>query len=398
MDRGLAFDRKDREALVAFAAELVAEESPSGREERAIRLVAERMRALGYDEIRIDGFGNVLGRIGSGGRTVLFDSHVDTVGVDDAKLWAVPPFSGTVRDGFLWGRGSVDMKSGAAASIYAAVLAARAGWTEGNTALVSCTCLEEDCDGENLRHLFREFDLRPDACVVCEPSSNRIMSGHKGKAQVVVRSEGVSAHGAAPEKGVNAVYPMAKVIERVERRNLELSEGPTPRGTLALTRISSESVSLNAVPSSCEIYLDRRIGPGETEEVVRAEFDALVEGTGARWEPGTLRRKTWTGLEVEYVPFHAAWRLPDDTPLAAAFTAARAEVLGPDARGFGFWDFSTNAVSAVRLGIPTIGFGPGDFALAHMRDERCPVAEIEAACEVYARAIRHLFRAGGAAR
>jgi len=394
MERAFAFDRRDREALVAFAAELVAVESPSGREERAIALVAERMRALGYDEVRIDGFGNVLGRIGSGGRTVLFDSHADTVGVDDEALWAVPPFSGTVRDGFLWGRGSVDMKSGAAASTYAAVLAARAGWTEGHTVLVSCTCLEEDCDGENLRHLFREFGLRPDACVVCEPSSNRIMTGHKGKAQVVVRAEGVSAHGAAPEKGVNAVYPMAKVIGRVKRRNLELSKTPPPRGTLVLTRITSEAVSLNAVPSRCELYLDRRIGPGESEEAVRREFDGLVEGTGARWEPGTLRRTTWTGLEVEYVPFHAAWRLPDDSPLAAAFSAAREEVLGPDARGFGFWDFSTNAVATVPLGIPTIGFGPGDFALAHMRDERCPVAEIEAACEVYARAIGRMFMTG----
>lgn len=393
MDRGFAFDRKEREALVAFAAELVAVESPSGSEERAIALVAERMRALGYDEVRIDGFGNVLGRIGSGGRTAQFDSHVDTVGVDDAGRWVVPPFSGTVRDGFLWGRGSVDMKSGAAASIHAAALAARAGWIEGNTVLVSCTCLEEDCDGENLRHLFREFDLRPDACVVCEPSSNRIMTGHKGKAQVVVRSEGVSAHGAAPDRGVNAVYPMAKVIERVERRNLELSKDPAPRGTLALTRIASEAVSLNAVPSLCELYLDRRIGPGETKDEVRREFDALVEGTGARWEPGTLRRRTWTGLEVEYVPFHPAWTLPDDAPLAAAFDAAREEVLGPDARGFGFWDFSTNAVSTVRLGIPTIGFGPGDFALAHMRDERCPLVEIEDACEVYARFIDRFFRA-----
>jgi acetylornithine deacetylase/succinyl-diaminopimelate desuccinylase-like protein len=218
------------------------------------------------------------------------------------------------------------------------------------------------------------------------------MTGHKGKAQVVIRSEGVSAHGAAPEKGVNAVYPMAAVIGRVERRNRELAAAPAPRGTLALTNISSESVSLNAVPSACEIYLDRRIGPGETEEAVRREFDALVEGTGARWEPGTLLRKTWTGLEVEYVPFHAAWRLPEDAQLARAFAAAREEVLGPDGRGFGFWDFSTNAVSTVRAGIPTIGFGPGDFTLAHMRDERCPVAEIVEACETYAHFIRRFFK------
>jgi putative selenium metabolism hydrolase len=376
--------------LLDFAAELVRIESYSSREEEAVRTVARRMEALGFDEVRIDSFGNVLGRIGSGGPSILFDSHLDTVEVNDAASWALPPFSGEIRDGSLWGRGSVDMKSGAAASIYAAVLAKRAGHAEGKTIFVSCTVLEEDCDGENLRHLFKEYGLRPDACVICEPSANAIALGHKGKAQILVRTRGVSAHGSAPEKGVNAVYEMAQIIQRVEAANLELSLRAAPRGTLVLSRISSTSVSLNAVPSACEIYLDRRMVLGETEETVRAEMDAIVAGKDASWEIGAISRRTWTGLDLRYEPFHLAWRIDPEEALYKATVRAYADTFGSAPGSFDFWDFSTNAVSTVREGIPTIGFGPGEYKLAHMRDERCPVGQIVDACAMYANLIKNL--------
>ena len=120
-----------RKDLQLFAQELVRIKSTSGNEETIIRFIASKMKALGYDEVVIDGFGNVVGRVGSGEKAVMFDSHVDTVEVKDAELWKVPPFSGEIIDGWLWGRGSVDMKSGAAASIYAAAVAKSQGLLEG---------------------------------------------------------------------------------------------------------------------------------------------------------------------------------------------------------------------------------------------------------------------------
>jgi acetylornithine deacetylase/succinyl-diaminopimelate desuccinylase-like protein len=81
------------------------------------------MKSLGYEEVIVDSMGNVLGRIGRGEKSILFDSHVDTVEVNDEKEWEVPPFSGEIVDGRLYGRGSVDMKYSVAASIYAGVIA-----------------------------------------------------------------------------------------------------------------------------------------------------------------------------------------------------------------------------------------------------------------------------------
>ncbi len=140
--------------------------------------------------------------------------------------------------------------------------------------------------------------IRPDFTVICEPSANVITTGHKGKAQLIIRSEGVSAHGSAPEKGVNAVYEMAGIIQCIEQLNLELMRKPGRHGTLVLSRISSSSVSLNAVPYACEVYLDRRMVVGETEATVRSEMEGLVAGKRATWRVGTLQETTWTGEQL----------------------------------------------------------------------------------------------------
>lgn len=376
--------------LQAFAQDLVRIRSVSGDEENIVRFIAAKMEALGYDEVTIDSFGNVLGRVGNGEKAIMFDSHIDTVAVNDTELWEVPPFSGEVIDGWLWGRGSVDMKSGAAASIYAAAIAKSQGLLAGKRVYVSCTVFEEDCDGENLRHMFKELQFRPDFFVTCEPSGNAITLGHKGKAQVLIKTHGVSAHGSAPEKGVNAIYEMAEIIQRVEKANHRLALGDAHRGTLVMSQIASTSASLNAVPTECTAYLDRRLVIGETEETIKAEMDQIIEGKDAVWEIGSLHRKTWTGLEVSYEPFHLAWKIDRSHGLAKAFIDAYQQVYGTEPNKYDFWDFSTNAVASVRLGIPTIGFGPGEYKLAHMINERCAVKQILEACCMYREVIDRL--------
>ena len=376
--------------LIEFAQDLVRIKSLSGQEGELIKFIDKRMIALGFDEVTIDSMGNVLGRIGNGKKSILFDSHVDTVEVNDEGEWDVPPFSGEIVDRRLYGRGSVDMKSAAAASIYAGALAKRSGFTSGKTIYVSCTVFEEDCDGENLKHLFKELNFQPDYAVICEPSHNKIAVGHKGKAQISIKTHGVSAHGAAPEKGVNAIYEMREIIQRVEKTNLELMEKEGMRGTLVMSKISSVSASLNAVPSECEVYLDRRMIPGETEEMIQQEMDGLIRGKNATWEVGTLYRKSWTGMDIKYVPFHPAWKIDLNHELAKACIGAYQDNFGHEPGDFVFWDFSTNAVTPVSLGIPTIGFGPGDYKLAHMRNESCELNQILDACSFYARVMHHI--------
>ena len=379
-----------KKELIEFTQSLVRIKSVSGQEEKIVKLIEKKMNALGYDEVIIDSMGNVVGRIGNGEKAIMFDSHIDTVEVKDEEKWDVPPFSGNIVDGRLYGRGSVDMKSGAAASIYAGAIAKNLGFDSDKVIYVSCSVFEEDCDGENLKHLFKELNFKPNYMIICEPSDNKISLGHKGKAQISIKTHGISAHGSAPEKGMNAIYEMAEIIQRVEKTNVELMKKDGPRGTLVMSRISSTSASLNAVPSECEVYLDRRMVPGETEDAIKKEMDQIIKGKNATWEVGTLYRKSWTGMDIKYEPFHLAWKIDLHHELTRTCIASYHENFGSDPAEYDFWDFSTNAVTPVSMGIPTIGFGPGEYKLAHMYNEHCKVNQIIDACSFYTRIIHKI--------
>lgn len=382
--------KKFEEDLVEFARNLIRIRSYSDQEADLARHIARKMEELGYDEVFIDTTGNVVGRIGSGQKTLLFDSHMDTVEVNDEQDWDHPPFAAEIQDGRIYGRGSVDMKSAIAASVYAGAVAKELGLDSGKTIYVTATVCEEYCDGENLRMLFEEQGLKPDFVVICEPSDNLIVLGHKGKAQMVIRAHGLSAHGSAPEKGVNAVYEMAEIISRVEKLNERLTASGSPHGTIVLSDISCVSASLNAVPSECSIYLDRRMVLGETEEDIRREMEDLVRGKNATWEIGTLRRKSWKGADLCYEPLHMAWKIDSGHELAQACIRAYKETFGQAPERTDFWDFGTNAVTPVSMGIPTIGFGPGEYKLAHMVNENCEITKIKDACRFYASVIEEI--------
>ncbi len=370
--------------MIEFLQQLIRCQGFSSGEGEVVRLVAEEMRRLNFEEVSIDPMGNLLGRVGSGPASILFDSHADTVAVNDEGDWSFPPFGGEIRGGMICGRGAVDMKASIAASVYAAAMAADKGWLNGRTVYVSCTVNEEDCDGEGLKFLLENMEQRPGQVVICEPSGNRIALGHRGKAQVRIITHGKSAHGANPERGINAVYLMGPVIRRVEDLSKSFSNTREGKPTLVLSDIRSESASLNAVPSSCTVSLDRRLVPGESLEAVEREMDGLVAGLDAAWERGILETKSYTGYPIRYEPFHEPWMIGREEPLSEACARAWEKVFGAAPDFFEFWDFSTNAVAPVGMGIPTIGFGPGDSRMAHMPDEQNAVADIQRAKQFYA--------------
>ena len=283
MNQTWMWDEAYEQELIRFAQAGVRTRSYSDEEGAYAQLIREKMEELGFDQAYIDPAGNVVGRVGNGPKIIHFDSHMDTVQVNDGDEWVSPPFGGEIVDGMLYGRGSVDMKSSLSASVFAAALAKRAGLLEGKTVYVTGSVCEEYCDGVCLEHFYRDAGIRPDFCVICEPSDNTITLGHTGKVQARIKTRGVSAHGSAPEKGVNAVYEMAEIITRVEELNRRLSQTPGG-GTIVLSQISSVAASLNAVPSQCEIYLDRRLRMGETTAQVREELDQL-DGEGAGIPP-----------------------------------------------------------------------------------------------------------------
>lgn len=375
--------------VIALTQELVRIKSYTHGEEDLVRFISSKMKSLGYDEVILDDFGNVVGRIGDGDTTILFDSHCDTVTVNDPDEWITDPFGGEIIDGKIYGRGSVDMKGAIAATIYAGYAVKKLSLHEGKTIYVSCSILEEDVEGEALIYLCEKNNINPDFAVICEPSSLKLALGHRGRAMITINSEGVSAHGSSPELGVNAIYKVKDIIGRIEKLESKLS-ADNNAGSITLSRIESRAVSLNAVPDQCKLYLDRRLEMGETEKTLGREMDALLEGTEAKWDIFEIIDRTWTGKSVSCKAFFPSWEIKEDHQLTRASIEAFNDATGKEATLFK-WNFATNGIATAGiLGIPTIGLGPGDPALAHCRDEYCEISEIVGALKFYTSLVKRL--------
>ncbi|MDR3563682.1 MAG: YgeY family selenium metabolism-linked hydrolase [Negativicutes bacterium] len=369
--------------LIAFAQDLVRIQSFTGQEEAIVQRIKQEMEKLDYDEILIDKVGNIIGRMGSGPVKILFDSHADHVSVSDAGEWRHGPYSGDIEDGRLYGRASTDMKGSLAATVYAGHIMKKLGLAEGKTIFICGSVMEEDFDGEGLYHAIVDNELKPDYVVICEPSHLNLAMGHLGRAIYKINIKGTSAHGAAPERGDNAVYKAAAIIARIEALGKQYMALPPERPSIALTKIESTSASLNAVPGSCILYIDRRITCRETEESVGKELDFLIGDLDADWEIYDATGKSYTGEDILLHSYLPAWEIAEDHPLAQGCIAVYQEIFGKKPAPYK-WDFSTNGVASAKLGIPTIGFGAGDEKMAHMADEYCPLSDILLACKFFA--------------
>ncbi len=373
-----------RDDLIEFASALVRIQSVTGEEGNAARFVRDRMVALGYDQVSIDDWGNVIGTVGNGPVTVLFDSHLDTVQADRGAGWTRDPFGGEIQDGVLYGRGSVDMKGAVAATVYAGHAMKRLGTHSDKTVVISVSVMEESLDGEALARACTDNDIRPDYAVICEPSRMQLALGHNGRAMLTVTTHGIPAHGSCPGEGVNAVYKMAGIIQAVEALQEEFQKKPQRSGSVALTRIESVSDSLNAVPGKCRVYLDRRTVLGETEETISREMSVLTADTQAQWAIDEVQSLTWTGREIRGRSYYPAWEIAEDHPLVRACEQTLMKLTGVQPEKM-LWDFCTNGVTtAGQMNIPTIGIGPGDPRMAHMNDECCSIEEIFTAFVFYA--------------
>ena len=373
--------------LVGFLSDVVAIPSMSSDEERVIDRIREQMEALDFDEVRTDPMGNLIGRVGSGPRSIALDAHIDTVDVGQADLWETDPFDPVVRDGWLYGRGTTDMKGGAAASVYAAALLKKTGLLPDDLSVyMTATVQEEDCDGLCWQYLVREEGLRPDVVVITEPTSLSIYRGQRGRMEIEVSTHGRSSHGSAPARGDNAVYKMAGVIQEIEQLNLGLEpREPLGPGSVTISQIRSSSPSLCAVADGCAIHLDRRLTLGETAESAVAEIEALpsVRAAGATVEILEYAVPSYTGLVYPTKKYFPSWRTELDHPAIQAAIAAHHDALEAEPH-LGFWVFSTNGVATAGLhDLPTVGFGPGDEKWAHAPNERVAIEDLVRATAFY---------------
>ncbi len=373
----------DRDALTRFAQALVRIPSLSCQEEGVAKRTEEEMGSLGFDEVHLDPYGSVIGVVQGAepGPTILFDAHTDTVDVTGAVTWEKDPFSGAVTGGFLHGRGSTDMKGALAAMVYAAAGVDRSRLR--GRVVVSASPMEEVLEGVALAKVMDTFP--PDFVVIGEATDLNLARGGRGRAEIHLETRGVPAHSSAPHLGRNAVLDMMKTIGGLEE--VELPSDPLlGPAILALTEIASSPFPANSViPSICRATYDRRTLPGETVDDVLAPMATIAaeEGLNLNAEVGVGEYTTFTGETLRQEKFFPAWLFPeDDWFVARALEGIRKVGLSANS---GAYRFCTNAAhSAGVAGVPTVGFGPGREADAHVVDERLSLDDLEGAARGYA--------------
>jgi putative selenium metabolism hydrolase len=373
--------------LIRFLRDIVAIPSLSGQEERVVHRIEREMKKLEFDEVRIDPMGNLIGRVGSGPRSIALDGHVDTVDVSSPDLWETDPFDPILKDGQIFGKGTTDMKAGVASSVYAAALLKKSGLLPDDLSVyVTATVLEEDCDGLCWQYIVNEDHLKPDVVVITEPTSLRIYRGQRGRMEIEITTAGISCHGSAPSRGFNAIYMMADIIEDIARLNLQMKpHEPLGKGSVTISEIRSTSPSLCAVADGCTIHLDRRLTTGETEESVVAELLALpsVKKTEATVTVLEYDDPSYTGLVYPTKKYYPSWQMDLQDPAIEVAIEAYRNAFNSQA-DLGYWTFSTNGVATAGINnIPTVGFGPGHEKWAHAPNERVDVEHVVRAAAFY---------------
>ena len=407
--------------MTKFLRDLVHFPGESCGEKDHVMRIKEEMEKLGFDKVEIDPMGNILGYMGTGSTLIGFDGHIDTVGIGNRNNWEFDPYEGFETETEIGGRGTSDQMGGIVSAVYGAKIILN----DKYQVVVTGTVQEEDCDGLCWQYIINEDKVRPEFVVSTEPTDGGIYRGQRGRMEIRIDVKGVSCHGSAPERGDNAIYKMADILQDVRALNENDAADETEikglvkmldkkynpeweeanflgRGTVTTSEIFFTSPSRCAVADSCAVSLDRRMTAGETWESCLDEIRALPSvkkyGDDVKVSMYEYSRPSWTELVYPIECYFPTWVIPKDHKVTSALEEAYHNLYGTERMGNAEteamrkarpltdkWTFSTNGVSIMgRNGIPCIGFGPGAEAQAHAPNEKTWKDDLVRCAAVYA--------------
>ncbi len=375
------FIREHEKPMLTFLKAMISKASPSAQEREVAHTVSDEMKRLGFDKVRIDSVGNVVGELGKGEACLLLSAHMDAAGVADPSAWKHEPYGGEVHDGNIWGRGAGDNKGALATMIYGARLWSMLNPDAGYRVLVGATVLEEDADGYGMEAMLEELSPRPKAVMIGKPTKGGIFRGHRGRMEVKIEVPGKGCHASTPEKGENALYKAARVLTALEGLASKLPTdsflGPA---SLAATTVDVSPGKFNMVPDKVIICVDRRLTAGETLDSALDGIRAVMPFNDIEVSCLIYHNKAWTGQAIELSKYFPSWVLPADHPLISAAIEAGKVSLGRDLQ-VDRWTVSTDGVGSMgRHGIPTVGYGPGE---RRVLDDHQALSDLQDAVKYY---------------
>ena len=356
--------------------------NPPGDVRECAGLIAEELRKRNLPSEIIEekpGVANVVSLLQgqAGGKTMVWNGHFDVVPA--GENWEFDPFGGEFRDGFIYGRGSSDMKSGLAAMIVAldALKKAQAPF-KGRIVFQAVGDEETGSEGGTMLMIRKKIGAEAAFAIVSEPTNLQISIGNRGLRWIEVTVKGRASHAGRPHLGANALQAAARMISGLEKLDFKarhpLFEIPTP--SLSVTMMQA-GTKINIIPERCTFAIDRRMIPGETSETVRREIEEVV------------RQNLSTGISAEIRITHEGWEpyaLDPASSLVAGLSRAVQEVVGEAPRLKGKAGCTDASHLVHKAGIPTVCFGPGLEDTAHTANERVALEKVVQAAKIYARA------------
>jgi len=354
--------------------------NPPGDVRECAGLIAEELRKRNLPSEIIEekpGVANVVSLLQgqAGGKTMVWNGHFDVVPA--GENWEFDPFGGEFRDGYIYGRGSSDMKSGLAAMIVAldALKKAQAPF-RGRIVFQAVGDEETGSEGGTMLMIRKKIGAEAAFAIVSEPTNLQISIGNRGLRWIEVTVKGRASHAGRPHLGANALQAAARMVSGLEKLDFKarhpLFEIPTP--SLSVTMMQA-GTKINIIPERCTFAIDRRMIPGETSETVRREIEEVV------------RQNLSTGISAEIRITHEGWEpyaLDPASSLVAGLSRAVQEVVGEAPRLKGKAGCTDASHLVHKAGIPTVCFGPGLEDTAHTANERVALEKVVQAAKVYA--------------
>ncbi len=309
----------------------------------------------------------------NGIKTISYNAHMDIAHEGESSLWSSDPFSMTIRDGKIYGRGTCDMKSSLAAM--ALSLKTAADFSQRlRRAVLGCFVTEEErAEGLAMDEIIGDLELVPDAVLLGEPTDNAIAIAQRGKAQFSLTSYGIRAHTAEPETGKNATYPLAGCILAIDRLNRyeyeKYKEEILTRNTITVTGVETEPNDASFVPVKAKANIIARLAENENLSSLLNKLQRDKDWSDLEVNLETYARPSYTGLVKEWRICHKAWKTDKNNFFVKIASEAAEKVLNKETE-YKAWPFSTDGVTtASKYNIPTIGLGPGEEKMCHKTDE-----------------------------
>lgn len=370
---------------VDFTRRLVQTPSMPGEETAVAELVAAELRQLGFDEVTIDGIGNVIGRVYGRDRSLgalALNSHTDHVDPGDSDTWPVPPYAAELRDGRILGRGACDMKGPLAVQVYSVAALLRNGERPRRDVVFSGV-VEEETGGAGALHWIEHVDYPIDLIVIAEPSGNRLSLGHRGIVQLWLTFHGRSVHASVPHKGENPNYALATFLTRLEKAQSELKAHPLLGPTsVAPTIIEVDTRSGNVTPAWTRVLLDFRTAAESLNSL-----QAFVRRLAADW-PHTLADAWEPEAELEDSDeIIYGFYTPPDHEATQKAQAAISTGMGRPVE-LSSYQFATDGRHYTPYGIPVLGYGPGEEEIVHTIRESIALDSMAEGLHGYAQLLR----------